>query len=145
MLCGVAGYETAYRRGTVKNSQLEEQLLNLDKLRFFFPDFEMKDFCMFEKIISLKWEPVIDTEDWTEHKHLFLEMDSADHYKILLECIDVVSLHFQGNEQVSGFYIRDMSERGYEKYSKYEVGDYEEDCIKFYCSDIVIKDLKKIH
>ena len=145
MLCGLVGYETAYHRETVENNKLEGKLLNLDKLKFFFPDFEIKDFCMFKKIISLKWEPVVDIEDWTEHKNLFLEMDSADNYKIVLECIDVVSLHFQGNEQVSGFYIRDMSKRGYEKCSKYEVGDYEEDCIKFYCSDIVIKDLKKIH
>lgn len=126
-------------------SELEDKLVNLDKLKSFFPDFEMKDFCMFEKIISLKWEPIVDIGDWEEHKNLFLEMASADNYKILLECIDVVPLRFQGNEQVSGFYIKDMSARGYEKCSKYEVGDYEEECIKFYCSNIVIKDLEKIY
>ena len=126
-------------------SELEDKLVNLDKLKSFFPDFEMKYFCMFEKIISLKWEPIVDIGDWEEHKNLFLEMASADNYKILLECIDVVSLRFQGNEQVSGFYIKDMSARGYEKCSKYEVGDYEEECIKFYCSNIVIKDLEKIY
>lgn len=55
----------------------------------------MNDFCMFEKIISLKWDPIIDIEDWEEHNNLFLEMTSVDNYKILLECIDVVALRFQ--------------------------------------------------
>lgn len=118
--------------------------MNLDKIHSFFPDFKMSDFNMFEQIISLKWEPAVDTDTWEEHKNLLLEMTSADNYKILLECIDVVFLRFQGNGQVSGFYIRDMSVRGYENCSKYEVGDYEEDCIEFYCSDIVIKHLEKV-
>ena len=52
---------------------------------------------MFEKIISLKWDPIIDIEVWEEHNNLFLEMTSVDNYKILLECIDVASLRFQGN------------------------------------------------
>lgn len=117
--------------------------MNLDKIKSFFPDIKMRDFNRFEEIISLKWEPVIDYETWEEHKNLFLEMTSADHYKILLECIDVVSLRFQGNGQVSGFYIKDMSVQGYENCSKYEVGDYEEDYIGFYCSDIIIKNLEK--
>lgn len=118
--------------------------MNLNRLKAFFPDFQLKDFSMFDKIISLKWEPIVDMEHWKEHNNLFLEMTGADNYKILLECIDVVSLRFQGNGQVSGFYIKDMSVRGYEKCSKYEVGDYEEECIGFYCSDIVIKSLESL-
>lgn len=46
--------------------------------------------------------------------------------------------------QVIGFYIKDMSVRGYENCAKYEVGDYEEECIGFYCSDIVIKNFEKL-
>ena len=80
MRCGVVGYETAYNSGNVESNKLEGKLLNLDKLKFVVPEFEMKDLCMFEKIISLKWEHVVDIEDWTEHKNLFLEMDSADNY-----------------------------------------------------------------
>lgn len=126
-------------------SELEDKLVNLDKLKSFFPDFEMKDFCMFEKIISLKWEPIVDIGDWEEHKNLFLEMASADNYKI------PKLAHFPENVKTlhqyipTRFYIKDMSARGYEKCSKYEVGDYEEECIKFYCSNIVIKDLEKIY
>lgn len=118
--------------------------MNLDIIKSYFPDFKMSDFNMFEQIISLKWGPSFDINTWEEHKNLFLEMTSGDNYKILLECIDVAFLRFRGNGQVSGFYIRDMSVRGYENCSKYEVGDYEEDYIEFYCSDIVIKNLEKV-
>lgn len=118
--------------------------MNLDKIKSFFPDFKMSDFNMFEQITSLKWEPVVDIDTCEEHKNLFLEMTSTDNYKILLECIDVAFLCFRGNGQVLGFYIRDMSVRGYENSSKYEVGDYEEDYIEFYCADIVIKNLEKV-
>lgn len=61
-------------------------------------------------------------------------MTSADHYKILLECIDVDFLRFQGSGQVMGFYIKDMSVRGYENCAKYEVGDYEGECIPLKCT-----------
>lgn len=118
--------------------------MNLDKIKAFFPDFEMRNFNMFEQITSLKWKPVVTVDPWEEHKNLFLEMTSADHYKILLECIDVDFLRFRGSGQVMGFYIKDMSVRGYENCAKYEVGDYEEECIGFYCSDIVIKNLEKL-
>ena len=43
----------------------------------------------------------------------------------------------------SGFYVKDMSAMGYETGVKYEVGDYENDEIEFYCSDIEIKSIKK--
>lgn len=118
--------------------------MNLDKLKAFIPDFKMSDFNMFEQIISFKWEPFLDSESGEEHKRLLLEMTSADSYKILLECIDAAFLRFQGNGQVLGFFIKDMSARGYENCSRYEVGDYEEECIEFYCSDIVIKSVERV-
>jgi len=37
-----------------------------------------------------------------------------------------------------------MSIRGYEHGSKYEVGDYEENALAFYCSDVIIKSLEKM-
>lgn len=117
--------------------------MNLDIIKTGLRDFEMRDFNMFDQIVSLKWEPSVDVDTWEEHKNLFLEMTGADNYKILLECIDVAFLCFRGNGQVSGFYIRDMSASGYEKCSKYEVGDYEEDDIKLYCADVVIKNFGK--
>lgn len=119
--------------------------MNLDKIKSFFPDFKISDFNMFEQLVSLKWEPVVNIDTWEEHQNLFLEMTNGNNYKILLECIGVELLHFRGNRQISGFYIKDMSVRGYENYSKYEVGDYEEGCIGFYCSDIVIKNMEKIY
>jgi hypothetical protein len=67
-------------------------------------------------------------------------MTSPDAYKIVLEFTDVDSLYFRGNGQISGFYIKDMSGRGYENASKYEVGDYEENEIAFYCSDVTVKE-----
>lgn len=73
-----------------------------------------------------------------------MEMISSDHYKILIECKDVDSFYFQGNGQISGFYIKDMSVRGYENSSKYEFGDYEENALEFYCSDVIIKSLEKM-
>lgn len=71
-------------------------------------------------------------------------MSCPNNYQILLEFIDVDSWRFRGNGQISGFYIRDMSVRGYENNSKYEVGDYEDDEIEFYCSNVVVKNFKKI-
>ena len=61
-----------------------------------------------------------------------------------MECYDVGSLSFRGNGQILGFYIKDMSVRGYENCSKYEVGDYEEECIKCYCSNIIIRNFVKV-
>lgn len=119
-------------------------MINLEKIKSFFPDFEMGNFNMFEQITHLKWEPEFDIDTWEEHKNLFLEMTSANNYKILLKCIDVKCLSFRGNGQILGFYIADMSVRGYENCSKYEVGDYEEECIQCYCSDIIIENFEKI-
>lgn len=59
-----------------------------------------------------------------------------------MECKDAESFRFEGNGQILGFYIRDMSVRGYENSSKYEVGDYEE-ANSFYCSDIIIKNIER--
>ena len=57
---------------------------------------------------------------------------------------NVNSFRFKGDGKISGFYIKDMSVMGYESNSKYEVGDYENDEIEFYCSDIEIKKIGKI-
>lgn len=118
---------------------MEERQMNLDMIRSSFPDFQIENFGMFDQITLLKWEKVLDENSWEEHKNLVLEMTSPHNYKILIEFIDVNSLRFRGNGQISGFYIMDMTERGYENNVKYEVGDYEEDEIQFYCSDVVVK------
>lgn len=117
--------------------------MNLEKIISVFPNFKMRDFNMFECITSMKWEPVFDFESWEEHRNLFLEMTSAGGYKITLECVDVEHLIFQGTGQIPGFYIKDMSVMGYENCSRYEVGDYEEGYITFYCSDILIRNFEK--
>ncbi len=82
--------------------------MNLSVMKSVFPNFELADFTMFDKIISLKWETVFDSESWEEYKILTLEMVSTDNYKILME-----------------------------------FGDYEEDELRFYCSDVIIKSLEK--
>ena len=119
--------------------------MNLDMIRSSFPDFQIENFRMFDQITLLKWEKVLDENSWEEHKNLVLEMTSPHNYKILIEFIDVNSLRFRGNGQISGFCIRDMTERGYENNVKYEVGDYEEDEIQFYCSDVVVKNFLSLN
>lgn len=117
--------------------------MNLSITKSVFPDFDIEKFKMFDKVIFLKWESVFDNASWEEHKNLILELTSPNNYKILIECINVDSFRFRGNGQISGFYIKDMSIRGYENSSKYEVGDYEEDELEFYCSDVIIKNIEK--
>ena len=36
--------------------------MNLTLIKSFLPDFNIDQFCMFEKIISLDWKPVFDEE-----------------------------------------------------------------------------------
>lgn len=118
--------------------------MNLDMIKSVFPGFQMGDFGMFDKITCLKWENAFDDDFESEHTNLTLEMTGPDKYRISMEFWDVESWRFRGNGQISGFYIKDMTVRGYERSSRYEVGDYEEDAMEFYCSDIVIKSLEKI-
>lgn len=117
--------------------------MNLKKINSVFPEFCIGNFNIFDKIVFLKWETIFDCNSCEDHTNLLLEMTCPAGFKILMEFIDVSSWRFQGNGQVSGFYIKDMTARGYENASKYEVGDYEEGKIEFYCSDIVVKDFKK--
>ncbi|MCM1183121.1 MAG: hypothetical protein NC337_07090 [Roseburia sp.] len=117
--------------------------MNLAVIKSALPDFDIESFNMFNEIISLKWEVVFDDKFGEEHKNLILEMTGSNNYKILMECKDVESFRFEGNGQILGFYIGDMSVRGYENSSKYEVGDYEEEALSFYCSDIVIKSIER--
>ena len=114
--------------------------MELERIRSVFPDFQMEHFHMFDTITSLKWENIFVCESGEEHKTLLLTLTSPDAYKIVLEFTDVHSLYFRGNRQISGFYIKDMSGTGYENASKYEVGDYEENEIAFYCSDVTVKE-----
>ncbi len=119
-------------------------ILNLLTIQSLFPNFNISDFKMFNEIISLNWETVIDDITFEKYKYLTLEMVSSTSYKILMEFKNVNSFRFKGDGKISGFYIKDMSVMGYESNSKYEVGDYENDEIEFYCSDIEIKKIGKI-
>ena len=118
--------------------------MNLTMIKSVFPDFDIENFNMFDEIVFLKWETIFDNESWEERRNLVLEMVGSENYKILIECKDVNYFRFQGNGQILGFYIKDMSVRGYENSSKYEVGDYEENELEFYCSDVIIKNLEKL-
>lgn len=70
-------------------------------------------------------------------------MVSTDNCKILMEFIGVDLFRFEGDGRLSGFYVKDMFVRGYENAVRYEAGDYEEDELRFYCSDVIIKSLEK--
>lgn len=117
--------------------------MDLSKIKYEFPDFCIDSFHMFDTIICLKWENVFDDKIFEEHKNITLEMSNHNNYKIIMECLNVHTFHFDGNGQISGFCIEDMSTKGYESCSKYKVGDYEEHCIGFYCSEIIIKSFDK--
>lgn len=117
--------------------------VELEKMKSVFPDFKIEHFSMFHTITSLKWENIYECQSGEGHRNLFLTMVCSEGYKILLEFTDVDSLCLRGNGQIAGFYIKDMSERGYERGSKYEIGDYEENDIAFYCSNVVVKELVK--
>lgn len=118
--------------------------MDLSIMESVFSDFDMDSFNMFHEIISLRWETIFDSASWDEYRNLALEIRSHNNYKILIECKGVDSFRFEGNGQISGFYIKDMSVRGYENNSRYEVGDYEENKLEFYCSDVLIKSLEKL-
>lgn len=119
--------------------------MNLSVMKSVFPDFELANFDMFDRIIALKWEIVCDSEFWEEHRNLTLEMTSPEGCKILMEFKDVVSFCFEGSGQIAGFYVEDMLGRGYENKARYKVGNYEDedDGLRFYCSDVIVKHLEK--
>lgn len=119
--------------------------MNLSVMKSVFPDFELANFDMFDRIIALKWETVFDSEFWEEHRNLTVEMTSPGGYKILIEFRDVVSFRFAGSGQIAGFYVEDMLGRGYENDARYKVGnyEYEEDGLRFYCSDVIVKHFEK--
>ena len=77
--------------------------VNLGKIKSIFPDFQISDFNLFDKITFLKWEVVFYNELWEEHRNLILVMASSMNCKILMEFIEVHSLQLQGNGQISGF------------------------------------------
>ena len=55
--------------------------MNLDKVKSIFPDFQMQDFNLFNKITFLKWETTVDNDSWEEHTNLVLEMTCPDKLK----------------------------------------------------------------
>ena len=48
--------------------------MNLDKIKAYFPDFQIGDFDMFDQIIFLKWERIADNVTWEEYTSLKLKM-----------------------------------------------------------------------
>ncbi len=118
--------------------------MELSWIREQIPKFEMEHFDMFDEVVSLKWESFSEDVSLQTRKRLVLELHGGAKYSLTLEFSDVDSFRFEGNGQISGFYMKDMSQYGYEKRARYEIGDYEEGLIKFYCSDIVIKSFYRI-
>lgn len=119
--------------------------MELDKIKQVIPNFKIENFNIFDMITFMRWETVFDYDLYEEHKNLLLTMTGSEGYEIQMEFVDVSSLKFQGNGQITGFYIKDMSVRGYDNSSKYEIGDYEEGNIEFYCRDIIIKKAEKVN
>lgn len=50
---------------------------------------------MFDGVISLKWETVLDDESWEECKFLILEITGPKNYKILMKCKNVEFFAFE--------------------------------------------------
>ncbi len=68
----------------------------------------------------------------------FLIKENGKTYELLIRFFNVEALRFQSGgtlTQISGFNIKDLTENGYYP-MKYEVEDYENGIIHFYCADI---------
>ncbi|CAJ1315049.1 hypothetical protein PTI45_03447 [Paenibacillus nuruki] len=68
----------------------------------------------------------------------FLIKENGKTYELLIRFFNVEALRFQSGgtlTQISGFNIKDLTENGYYP-MKYEVEDYENGIIHFYCDDI---------
>ncbi|MBN6888769.1 hypothetical protein ACUXCC_005551 [Cytobacillus horneckiae] len=94
----------------------------------------------------------IDNNSYYE-KVSFFEIDflvKADNRKFILiiKFYDVSSLDLIGfgnsYNQLMGFNIKNLSNSGFEKRKKYLVEDYENNIIKFYCSDLEILSLVEV-
>ncbi len=117
--------------------------MDLEAIRQWIPGFQMEDFGRFHTMTRLKWESVWDQALGEVRQTLSLTMESGDLCEIQLECMDVEALHFDGTREISGFFVQDLSPLGYESCVQYRVGDYEEEALSFYCSDIGIKGEEK--
>ncbi|HIY21620.1 MAG TPA: hypothetical protein H9841_06955 [Candidatus Flavonifractor merdigallinarum] len=119
--------------------------MDLEPIRQWMPQFQCKDFDLFDTITRLVWEVTEDSLGETQHI-LTLTMTSPRSYQIQLEFLGVTSFRFDGSESISGFYIRDMAPLGYESCVRYEVGDsdYEEDVLQFYCRDVRILGMERL-
>lgn len=118
--------------------------MDLERIRRIFPDFNIENFDLFDTVVLLEWGKRADCISGEEQKKLSMTMTGLNDYQIRMEFVNVHSLRFCGNGQISGFYIRDMLERGYEGGSRYEIGDYENGEISFWCSDVIIQEFGKI-
>lgn len=68
----------------------------------------------------------------------FLVKENEITYELLIRFSNTEALHFKSGgalTQISGFNIKDLTQNGYYP-MKYEVEDYENGIIHFYCADI---------
>lgn len=68
----------------------------------------------------------------------FLIKENRTTYELLIRFLNVEALRFQSGgtlTHISGFNIKDLTENGYYP-MKYEIEDYEDGIIHFYCADI---------
>lgn len=97
------------------------------------------------QLVSLKFYDDFD-EYFEEVSFLEIEFIYVDEnkrrYPILLKFHDVTSLHLKGlgggENQLTGFKITDMKDRDWELARRYNVHDYEDDTIEFYCRTIEV-------
>ncbi|WP_025685682.1 hypothetical protein [Paenibacillus maysiensis] len=68
----------------------------------------------------------------------FLIKENETTYELLIRFSNIEALHFKSGgalTRISGFNIKDLTKNGYYP-MKYEVEDYEDGIIHFYCADI---------
>ncbi len=81
---------------------------------------------------------VLQTEDGSPALLLELTCEGAD-YKILFEEVTCFTVAFQGYPfLIQGFEILDHSTDGWQADARYEIRDYEDHSIAFYCQNITV-------
>ncbi|WP_460185706.1 hypothetical protein [Thermopirellula anaerolimosa] len=93
---------------------------------------------------ELRLECILERRDIARHGW---PSETNPRFKVDLRFADVSDLSIKqfgdGDTQITGFDIADLSDRGWDRV-KYEVQDYENSRIHFFCADIEVMDVASI-
>lgn len=107
----------------------------------FMKYFHDKSWCYFHDILEFKWYRKFDFEEWCDRTYLDLKMtDITNKDTVLFRLIDASSSGpCMLNGWISGLDIINLRQNGTWLEHQYELIDYEDSGIHFYCKEIEIK------